>query len=179
MPNNSVLKSIKIPVDFRAIIHYIFRTFDQTLTETVFLSEGEGMALRLMQQDVSTLRAAYEERKEEYNILRSAGKWSGAILYGGTLLELALKLVICKHVGISQLPTIFQVHDLELLLYCSGQYNRLLANETVLQNFFLVDGNWSVALRYEGSTTQQKSDEFDKALFDPAAGVISFLSPYL
>ncbi len=79
------------------------------------------MALKLIEQDVTTLRQAYQERKVEYDALRAASRWSGAILYAGTLLELALKVVICKHLGVSKLPAIFQVHDLELLLYCSGQ----------------------------------------------------------
>ncbi len=45
------------------------------------------MALKLIQQNASTLRDAYDERKAEYDALRAAGKWSGAILQAGTLLE--------------------------------------------------------------------------------------------
>jgi len=137
------------------------------------------MALKFIEQDATTLRNAYQERKAEYDALRAAGKWSGAVLYAGTLLELALKLVISKHMEVTNLPTIFQVHDLELLLCCSGLYARLTTNKLVHENFLLIHKRWSMALRYEGATqTQQDADDFDRALFAPIHGVITFLSQY-
>ena len=137
------------------------------------------MALKFIQQDAATLREAYQERKAEYDALRSASRWSGAILYGGTLLELALKLVMCKQLGVTNLPAIFQVHDLDLLLCCSGQLGRFKPGTALETNFSLVQNNWSMALRYEGAVrTQQNSDQFNQALFDPANGVISYLSQY-
>lgn len=137
------------------------------------------MALKLIQQDLATLRAACEERKAEYQALRPAGRWAGAVLYAGTLLELALKLVISKHLQVSNLPAIFQVHDLELLLCCSGLYSHLPAEEEVNENFLLIHKRWSMALRYEGAIhTQQDADAFDRALFDPAHGIITFLARY-
>ncbi|MCK6561418.1 hypothetical protein HUU39_17330 [candidate division KSB1 bacterium] len=65
------------------------------------------MALKLIQQDLATLRAAFEERKAEYHALRAAGRWAGAVLYAGTLLELALELVISKQPEVSNLPAHF------------------------------------------------------------------------
>lgn len=137
------------------------------------------MALKFIEQDATTLRNAYHERKAEYDVLRSAGRWPGAILYAGTLLELALKLVMCKHLEVSNLPTIFQVHDLELLLCCSGLRTRLTTDNFLNENFLLIHKRWSIALRYEGATqTQQDADDFDRALFAPTHGVITFLSQY-
>jgi hypothetical protein len=137
------------------------------------------MALKFIEQDAATLRAAYKERKAEYDALRAAGRWPGTILYAGTLLELALKLVICKLLGVSNLPTIFQVHDLNLLLHCSGQLSHVESNKALQENFAFVNDNWSMAIRYEGAIrTQQDSDAFDFALFDPSHGLITFLSPY-
>ncbi|NUO83998.1 hypothetical protein HUU05_28315 [candidate division KSB1 bacterium] len=137
------------------------------------------MALKLIQQDAGTLREAFDERKGEYEALRAAGKWSGAVLYAGTLLELALKLAISKHLGVTNLPTIFQVHDLDLLFYCSGQYRRLDSDDLLQENFSVVYKRWSLALRYEGATkTQRDADDFDQALFDSPHGVITFLSQY-
>jgi len=105
--------------------------------------------------------------KAEYDALRSAGRWSGAILHAGTLLELALKLVLCRHLKVLKLPTIFQVHDLDLLFYCSGHYVRLMSDTLLQQNFSFIYDNWSMALRYEGAIkAQQDSDAFDVALFD-------------
>jgi hypothetical protein len=137
------------------------------------------MALKLIEQDATTLRQAYDERKAEYDALRAAGRWSGAILYAGTLLELVLKLVICRHLGVAKLPTFFQVHDLELLLYCSGHWGHFPIGTALETNFSIIHHNWSMALRYEGGTkTQQESDRFDRALFDPSNGVITYLSQY-
>jgi len=137
------------------------------------------MALKFIQQDAATLQAAYKERKAEYDALRAADRWPGAILYAGTLLELALKLVMCKHLEVSNLPTIFQVHDLELLLCCSGLYTRLTTDKLVYESFLLIHKRWSMTLRYEGATqTQQDADDFDQALFDPSRGVITFLLQY-
>jgi len=137
------------------------------------------MALKFIEQDAATLREAYNERKAEYDVLRGARRWSGAVLYSGTLLELALKLVMCKHLGVSNLPTIFQVHDLDLLLYCSGRFGDFTIGSGLQKNFAIIQHRWSMALRYEGAIqTQQSSDDFDRVLFDPAQGVITFLSKY-
>jgi hypothetical protein len=137
------------------------------------------MALKFIQQNSATLLEAYKERQAEYDALRAAGRWAGAVLYAGTLLELALKLVMCKHLEVSNLPTIFQVHDLELLLYCSGLYTRLSSDDLLNENFLLIHKRWSMALRYEGTAqTQQDADDFDQALFSPSHGVITFFSQY-
>lgn len=137
------------------------------------------MALKFIQQNAETLRKAFDERKAEYDVLRSAGKWSGVVLYAGTLLELALKLVMSKHLEVSNLPAIFQVHDLELLLCCSGLYTRLNADERAYENFLLIHKRWSITLRYEGAIQSQRdADAFDQALFDPKQGIITFLAQY-
>jgi hypothetical protein len=137
------------------------------------------MALKFIQQDATTLREAYQERKAEYDALRTAGRWPGAVLYAGTLLELAFKLVICKHLGITNLPTIFQVHDLDLLLCCSGQQSRFGAGTALHKNFSKIQDHWTMALCYEGAVkTQQDSDDCDKALFDPSYGLLTLLSQY-
>ncbi len=135
------------------------------------------MALKLIEQDAKTLLQAYEERKAEYEALRATGKWSGTILYIGTLLELALKLAICKLMGVSNLPTIFQVHDLDLLLYCSGQQKRFEEGTALRKNFSKIQDHWAMALRYKGAVkTQQDSDDCDKALFDLSHGLLTVLS---
>ena len=137
------------------------------------------MAIKLIKQDAATLLAAFNERKDEYNALRSVGKWSGAISHGGILLELALKLVICKNIGAAKLPTMFQIHDLELLLYCSGLRKDFLSNSVLQRNFDTVLKRWSLDLRYQGaSKTRADSEAVHQALFEPANGVLVFLSQY-
>ena len=137
------------------------------------------MAIKFILQDATTLREAYEARKEEYEALRVAGKWSGAISHGGILLELALKLAICKQIGETKLPTMYQIHDLELLLYCSGLRRSFHSNSNLLLHFDVVKSHWSIDLRYEGSTkTQADSDLVHQALFESSTGVLPFLSKY-
>ncbi len=137
------------------------------------------MAFKLIQQDAATLREAYEERKNEYEALRATTRWAGAVLHAGTLVELALKLVLCKHMGVPQLPAIFQVHDLQLLLYCSGLWSVSINTTELQQNFSFISDRWSMTLRYEGaSKTAQDADDFDRVLFEQPYGVITFLSQY-
>lgn len=138
------------------------------------------MALSLMVQDTTTLEQAYLERKSEYDILRSAGKWSGAILQAGFLVELMFKRVICKNMGVSKLPKVFQLHDLEFLLYCSGRQAEFDSNVELHKNFMLIHSKWSLDLRYEGATrTQAEADSIDNALFDTNNGVITKVQIYV
>jgi len=137
------------------------------------------MALKLIEQDAATLRRAYEERKLEYDALRSVGRWSGAILLAGTLVELALKVVICKRLEVSRLPTIFQTHDLDLLLHCSGQQIRFGYGTALQKSLSTIQDQWTMALRYEGPVkTKRDSDDCDEALFDSSHGLLTLLSQY-
>lgn len=137
------------------------------------------MALKLISQDLGSLRAAYGARQAEYQTLRAGEQWSGAILHAGTLVELALKLVICKQLRIKQLPAIFQVHDLELLLYCSGQYDRVMNDNVLQHSFAFICDKWSISQRYEGALkTSQEAEAFHAALFDADNGILTFLSQH-
>lgn len=137
------------------------------------------MAIKFIKQDAAVLREAYNARKDEYEALCAMGKWSGAISHAGILVELALKLVICRHIGATQLPTMFQIHDLELLLYCSGQRNNFSSNPILERNFDILLKRWSMDLRYQSATqTQADSEAVHQALFDPRNGVLIFLSQY-
>jgi len=137
------------------------------------------MALKLIAQGLATLEAAYLERKGEYDLMRSNAKWSGAISHAGLLVELMLKRAICKHMGVSRLPKIFQTHDLELLLYVSGQQSSFDANPALKRNFEIINGRWSIDLRYQGPRSQNESDIIDEALFDKTNGVITELEKHV
>jgi hypothetical protein len=135
---------------------------------------------KVIAEDVATLRQAYQLRQREYDALRTAGEWAGLIVHGGMLLELALKIVICKNMGVTNLPKTLQVHDLKLLLYCSGLKNAFLNNAKLYQNFRDIATNWSVELRYKGTVvTAQDADVFHQALFHSSDGVLTFLSSFL
>jgi len=135
------------------------------------------MAFKLIAQDIVTLRQAYREREREYTILRSGKAWSGAVLYGGILLEIALKIAICKNLKVTHLPRVFQVHDLDFLLYCSGLRDTFQNTPELKRNFDVVLTRWSMELRYEGSVvTEKKSEEIHNALFDSSNGVLTYLT---
>ena len=135
------------------------------------------MAFKLIAQDIVTLRQAYREREREYTILRSGKAWSGAVLYGGILLEIALKSAICKNLKVTHLPRVFQVHDLDFLLYCSGLRDTFQNTPELKRNFDVVLTRWSMELRYEGSVvTEKKSEEIHNALFDSSNGVLTYLT---
>ncbi len=98
---------------------------------------------------------------------------------GGDSARVALKITMCKHLDVEKLPIVFQVHDLELLLYCSGYQKKVETNPALRKNFMLIHKQWSLTTRYEGATkTQQDADDFDQALFDSSFGVIAFLAQY-
>lgn len=134
------------------------------------------MAFKLIAQDVETLRQAYQQRKREYDILRKMGEWPGVVLQAGILVELALKIATCKHLDVTRLPKVFQVHDLEFLLYCSGSNNLVKRNPNLYDNFRFIVTNWTMELRYEGKViTEQEANDVHQALFDPSDGVLTFL----
>jgi len=135
---------------------------------------------KVIAQDITTLRQAYQLRKREYEAMRTAGEWPGAVMHAGMLVELALKIAICKNMDVTHLPKAFQVHDLKFLLYCSGLMNAFLNNVQLYQNFRDVATEWSMELRYEGAVvTAQDADAFHQALFDSSHGVLTFLSSFL
>jgi len=45
-------------------------------------------------RDALTLHDAFGEREKEYDSLRAAGNWAGAMLHAGILLEVALNLFL-------------------------------------------------------------------------------------
>ena len=135
------------------------------------------MAVKFIPQDMATLNEAYQLRKDEYETLYNAGKWQGAVLHGGFMLELALKIAICKKLDEPKLSRIFQVHDLELLLHCSGLRKTFESKPDLYRNFGVVLKHWSAELRYERAMiTKAISNKVHRALFDPTSGVIPFLS---
>ena len=135
---------------------------------------------KIIAEDIATLRQAYQLRQREYEALRAAGEWAGAFMHAGILLELALKIAICKNMDVAHLPKVFQVHDLKLLLYSSGLKNTFLNNAKLYQNFRKVATDWSIDLRYKGLVVSaQDADTFHQALFHSSDGVLTFLSSFL
>ena len=77
------------------------------------------------------------------------------------------------------LPIMFQTHELELLLFCSGLNHEFNHNPILLHNFKSVLKRWSIDLCYEGATkTKADAALVDNALFDPANCVLTVLTKY-
>ena len=135
---------------------------------------------KVIAEDVATLRQAYQLRQREYEAMRAAGQWSGAVMHAGMLVELTLKIAICKNMDVPHLPRVFQIHDLELLLYSSGLRNIVMNNPDLQRNFGIIATRWSMELRYKGDAiVKQNFDEVDQALFDPSTGLLTFFSTVL
>lgn len=132
--------------------------------------------MKTIKQDVTMLRAAYEQRLEEYRALRAAKQWAGSIYLAGIVVEIALKLVIGRHLGVAELPDIFKSHDLELLRYCSGLEPEFDGRPRLSENFTALNTTWRIDLRYQGAKSETESDAIDKALHEPNEGLLSFLS---
>jgi hypothetical protein len=138
------------------------------------------LADKIIAEDITTLRQAYQLRQREYEALRAAGEWAGAIMHAGILLELALKIAICKNMDVTNLPKAFQIHDLKLLLYCTGLRNTVMNNPELQRNFGVIATHWTMDLRYKGAVVmKQYFDEVHQALFDPSTGILTFLSTFL
>lgn len=140
----------------------------------------EELTDKVIAQDIATLRQAYQLRQREYEALRAAGEWAGAVMHAGMLLELALKIAICKNMDVSHLPKVFQIHDLKLLLYCSGLRNAVMNNPDLKRNFGVIATRWTMDLRYKSTAIlKQNFDEVHQALFDASTGILTFLSTVL
>jgi hypothetical protein len=127
------------------------------------------------------LDIASKDRLAEAEELRKAGRYASAIAMGLYALEIRLKERICRRLDLTQLPTPFEIHDLDGLLVLAGLSRRISSkparpikknwNEIVKQSKKLN------ALRYEPSSswTQPDADAFFLQLTDPTAGVLPWI----
>jgi hypothetical protein len=69
---------------------------------------------------VGELEQAARDRLDDAQALLDAGRYASAIAHGLYALEIRLKLVICSRLDITNLPKVFQIHDLGALMLHSG-----------------------------------------------------------
>ena len=97
----------------------------------------------------------------------------------GYVVEENLKCAICKTLKISNLPKVFEYHDLESLLFYSGYDRELRDDEIVGPSFLGIDGIWDVEMRYEDPISQKYAQynapqcaDVDKWLNDATVGLV-------
>ena len=96
-----------------------------------------------------SLRIIADARLRDFDALWKAGQCHTAVYMAGYVVEEYLKCAICKTLKISNLPTIFEYHDLESLLFYSGFDREIRADLTVFESFEEINKNWKVEMRYE------------------------------
>ena len=103
---------------------------------------------------IATLRALSEARLEDARALLLAGRNEGSLYLCGYAVELALKAKICETLGWRWFPDTgkeaadyrsFRTHNLEVLLYLSGVYERIAVD---LKEDWARVLKWQPELRY-------------------------------
>jgi hypothetical protein len=124
------------------------------------------------------LRVA-DSRLAEFQVLRAATPpCNAAALYlGGYAVEALLKCLICRTLNLPELPVLFHVHDLDVLLFYSGRYDEMRADAPVWKSFVGIQALWDEKCRYADPPTVSAAecDRLDLRLNDPASGVIPWL----
>jgi hypothetical protein len=131
------------------------------------------------------LQDAYPDRLEEANDLLNLDHYGSAMALGLYALEIYLKVRICLRLDLEQLPTAFQIHDLDGLLVLSGLQRRMdnLGSHPVKANWdFLSSPSMKSQhvsdLRYKANSnwTRPVAEDVLKKIEDPTEGVVPWLS---
>lgn len=77
-------------------------------------------------------------------------RWHSATYLGGYGLECLLKVAVCAHLNVRELPREYEVHDLAFLLNRAAVEEPLKGNQRIEQRFRRMTAVWSVELRYRG-----------------------------
>ncbi|MDD5673285.1 MAG: hypothetical protein PHC61_03925 [Chitinivibrionales bacterium] len=121
---------------------------------------------------VSDLESGYKSRLEESKLLLGNGYYLSSIYLGGYAFELLLKIIICKKLGLTDLPSCFTIHDFESLLYSAGLSDERGKDPKVSANFTYVNSSWSEGKRYDNPSkySVDSASKFYAALTDSKEG---------
>lgn len=128
-----------------------------------------------------------EDRLEDFEALRAAGRYAAAIYLGVYAVECLLKAHICKVLDLRRLPAVFKTHDLQVLLLHSGLNQRIRSVPEVYDNLRKLDNLWNPAvdernIRYLRDPVRFGRSAADQAaqwLKGPAGGVVAWLREQL
>ncbi len=132
------------------------------------------------------LTTAWQDRIADSQVLLNANRNAAAIASGVYAIEILLKVRICKILKLQQLPSAFEIHDLEGLATLAG-----LRSEIGEQAFRVspIGQNWSAVIedsrklndfRYlPGATwSNQEASLFFQRLQDPQDGVLPWIQTH-
>ena len=147
-------------------------------------SGGAGPAPGLLPDaTLADLDAAWREREAEAGALSVAGYHSIALALRLYSLEVRLKAMICKHLGLGFLPAACKTHDLSILIIFTGISKELddATNMAIRQNWdLLVDFSKKRLndLRYlpRSKLSAIEATRLTNALDDAGDGVLAWLS---
>jgi hypothetical protein len=129
------------------------------------------------------LRRLADARLAELDTLRKATPphYAAALYLGGYAVEALLKCAICQALNLDELPVIFHVHDLDVLLFFSGRYQEIQTDAAVLDSFSNIQAAWSEKRRYTDPTTATAAEcnDLDQWLNNPTSGVVPWLKARL
>ena len=129
------------------------------------------------------LRRLADSRLAELDALRGGTPpyYAAALYLGGYALEALLKCAICQALNLDELPVLFHVHDLDVLLFFPGRHNELQRDAPVWDSFSKIQTSWSEKRRYTDPPTASRAEceDLNQCLNDPACGVVPWLKARL
>jgi len=112
------------------------------------------------------LRRLADARLAEFNTLRQATPphYAAALYLGGYAIEALLKCAICQALNLDELPVVFHVHDLDVLLFFSGRYQEIQTDHAVWDSFRKIQLTWNEKRRYTdpSTVTVTECDDLDR-----------------
>ena len=124
----------------------------------------------------SALRSITDTRLRDFVVLWQGGQHHTAIYVAGYAVEACLKLGICRTLKVPNLPTIFEYHELESLLFFSGYDHELRDDKKLIESFNDINDLWNVEMRYSDPSTSSIDHNtcvnVNKWLNDSAVGLV-------
>lgn len=131
---------------------------------------------------LADLELAWMEREEEAKAMAERGFLSTSVSLRIYSLEILLKTLVCKRLGVSLLPAACKTHELDEVLIYTG-----LQGEIEAPSFSSTRLNWGLLVNYSKNLlndqrykprvtySPEEADLINQALDDPASGVLAWL----
>ena len=129
------------------------------------------------------LRRLADSRLAEFDTLRTATPphYAAALYLAGYAVEALLKCAICQALNLDELPVLFHIHDLDVLLFFSGRYKEIQTDTAVWISFRNIQMSWNEKRRYTDplAVSAAECDNLNLWLNDPMSGVVPWLEARL
>jgi len=101
----------------------------------------------------AAMRILADNYFQSFQHLASIQHYHTAIYISGYSVELYLKCAICQNLKVQNLPTVFEYHDLESLLFFAGLQSEISSNPLLQANWNGIQTIWDVEMRYDDPRT--------------------------